>query len=426
MTKPVTFSRRALTGAAGIIIGLGAVGSAQAQIEEIVVSARRVEENVLDVPIAVSPFSQETINKLNLRSTDDIALFTPGFSFTPAFGRQPGSDRPTIRGISTILNGIGNASAVAYFVDGVYLGGSPQSTELANLERVEVLRGPQAAQFGRGTYVGAINYVTRKPTEDFEAVVDLSGGSDNFFNGTASASGPITDTLGYFVAAGFDTIDGQYKNTAVENDNIGGERTSSVTAKLLWAPTENFDATLRVGYQKTDDQHFAAVLQGRELNNVAERTAEAPRARGYYQGTAVYNVDDIALNTDILRGAAGFSGTQLERQIFSLTLNWDLTDDIQLSSITGYIDDDVETAFDQSYAAYTPLPFSPGLAGLFNQWDQEEQTDFSQELRAQFTGLDNWRFVIGGYYYKGTADEIFSKGIGGPPFTGVVTESGGE
>ncbi len=422
MTKPITRSRRALVSAAGLIIGLGAVGSAQAQLEEIVVSARRVDENVLDVPIAVSPFSQETIRQLNLRSTDDIALFTPGFSFTPAFGRQPGSDRPTIRGISTILNGVANASAVGYFIDGVYLGGSPQSTELANLERVEILRGPQAAQFGRGTYVGAINYVTRRPTEDFEAIVDLSGGSDNFFNGTASISGPITDSLSYFLSGGYDTIDGQYVNQAVDGSTIGGESTISVTGKLLWEVTDSLEAILRVGYQETDDELPAIYLQGRELNNTAARTAEAPRARGYYQGTAVADANGLRANTNQLQGAAGFAGSQLERQIYSLTLNFEPSEDWLFTSITGYIEDEVQTAFDVSYAGYTPLPFSPSAAGLFNQWDLDEQTDFSQELRGQFTGIEGWRFVLGGYYYKGTNDEIFSRGIGGPgAFSGVVS-----
>jgi outer membrane receptor protein involved in Fe transport len=421
MTTPVSVSRQALVAAAGIIIGLGAVGSAQAQIEEIVVSARRVEENVLEVPIAVSPFSQERIRQLNLQNVDDVALFTPGFSFTSAFGRQPGSDRPAIRGITTILGGIANANAVGYFIDGVYVGGSPQATELANLERIEILRGPQAAQFGRGTYAGAINYVTRKPSDEFEAIVDLQGGSDNIFIGTGSISGPITDGLAYFLSAGYDTIDGQFTNNR-DGSDIGGQETTSVTGKLLWEPSDMVDATLRIGYQKTDDDHFAMYLQGREENNTAFRNANSPRSREYYQGTAIIDKGGVNLNTDILQGAAGFSGVQYDRKIFSLTLNVNPNDDWLFSSITGYIEDDIEQALDVSYGGYTFLPFSPAFAGLFNQWDKDEQTDFSQELRGVFTGLEGWRFMFGGYYYKGTNDEIFSRGVGGPgPFQGIVT-----
>ena len=152
------------------------------ELEEIIVTARKVEESLMEVPIAVSPFSALKIQELTLKSTDDIALFTPGLSFTKAFGGQPGSDRPAVRGIATVQNGIANASSISYFIDGVYLGGSPQSTELFNLERVEVLKGPQAAQFGRGTYLGAINYVTKRPGEELGGEVELSAGEDGYFD----------------------------------------------------------------------------------------------------------------------------------------------------------------------------------------------------------------------------------------------------
>jgi outer membrane receptor protein involved in Fe transport len=103
---------------------------AMAAPEEIFVTARKYEENIQEIPIAVSAFSSQNIEDLNLKSIDEIAKFTPGFSFTSAFGRQPGSDRPAVRGVTTIQNGVANATAVGYFVDGVYLSGSPQSTGL--------------------------------------------------------------------------------------------------------------------------------------------------------------------------------------------------------------------------------------------------------------------------------------------------------
>lgn len=90
--------------------------------DEMTVTARRVEENLQDVPIAVSSFSQNLIQERNMFSLDDLALYTPSLSFSSAFGRQPGSDRATMRGITTILNGAGNASAIATFVDGVFIG----------------------------------------------------------------------------------------------------------------------------------------------------------------------------------------------------------------------------------------------------------------------------------------------------------------
>ena len=122
--KPIDYFNKPL-------LGLTAVGMtllaqpALAIPEEIVVTARKFEENIQEIPIAVSAFTAQNIEQLNLKSIDDIAKFTPGLSFTSAFGRQPGSDRPSLRGITTVVNGVANSSAVGYFVDGVYLSGSP-------------------------------------------------------------------------------------------------------------------------------------------------------------------------------------------------------------------------------------------------------------------------------------------------------------
>ena len=407
---------RSIATGIAIVFGLGNTAVAQQVVlEEIIVTARKVEEDILDVPIAVTPFSAEAIRQLGLRNTEDLSLFTPGFSFTPAFGRQGGSDRPSMRGISTIVNGVANATSVAYFVDGVYMGGSPQATELANIERVEILRGPQAAQFGRGTYVGAINYVTRRPGDEVDAEMELTAGQDGLFVASGWASGPITDTLGAFAAVSYDTFDGQYTNNR-DNSDVGGEQATSVTGKLYWTPNERFDATLKLSYLETDDDHFAVYLQGREFNNVAFRNANSPRSREYYLGEAIPNKNEVNLLTDALlradRGA--LQGVKLERSIFSLTLNWEVVEDLTLTSVTGYIDDTEQTGFDASYAGYSPF-FAPSA---FLQIDKDEQSDLSQELRLLWTGLEGLTISLGGYYYEGERNEIYSYGVN--PTTGVT------
>jgi len=396
---------------AGVSLPLLA-GAADYLMDDITVTARKTEESVQDIPISVSPFTASKIRDLDLKSTDDIALFTPGLSFTSAFGRQPGSDRPSMRGISTVVNGFANASAVAYFIDGVFLGGSPQSTELNNVERVEVLRGPQAAQFGRGTYVGAINYVTRKAGDSMEGGVEVSAGEDSLFEASAWASGPLSDTVGFYVAAGFDEFDGQYDNNLAAplgGGKIGGEETKDVTAKLFLNPTDNLDVTLKVGYQETDDEHFAIYLQPRDLNNCCFRSASAPRAREYYAGEVVPDRDNLELVTGLLDSAdrGEGSGTELERFIASLTVNWRINDDFELSSLTGFIDDEINTGFDVSYAGYDPIPFG-SASGLFWQIDEDEQQDFSQELRLTNTSFEDWTFTGGLYYYEGEDEEIAS------------------
>ena len=255
---------------------MASVGSTD---EEMIVTARKKEELLIETPIAVSAFSTSTINDLGLDRIDDIARHTPGFSFNTGIGRQPTSDRPMIRGLTTVRNGIANASAATVFIDGVYIGGSSQSTELYNLERVEVLRGPQAALYGRNTYAGVINYVTRGPSDEFTGEVRMTGAEHDTAGVTGWFSGPlIDDTLGFVIAAGHRQYGGEYRNIR-DGSSVGGEESNDITAKLRWTPTDSLDITLKTGLQSTDDEHFAAFLQGRELNNCCFRSAEAPRAR---------------------------------------------------------------------------------------------------------------------------------------------------
>ena len=133
-------------------------------LEEIVVTARKVEESLLDVPISITAVTAAQIEASGIDDVADLALQTPGFSYRQGFGRTgsgqgEATSRPSIRGMSSILG----AANAAFFVDGVYVSGNVSSYQLDNLQRVEVIRGPQSALFGRQTFAGAINFVTREP-----------------------------------------------------------------------------------------------------------------------------------------------------------------------------------------------------------------------------------------------------------------------
>jgi outer membrane receptor protein involved in Fe transport len=402
-----------------LVAAIAAIASPPAAaVDEILVTARRVEENIQDVPLAVSAFTAEQIQQLNLRTIDELARFTPGFSFNSAFGRQPGSDRPTIRGITTIQNGIGNASSAAYFIDGIYLGGSPQSTELTNLERFEVVKGPQAAQFGRGTFAGAINYVTRKPSLDgVEGGAQLTGAEFGTFEGSAWVSAPIVeDRLGFYLSAGYNESEGAFDNQRPGTDGkLGGTEDINLTAKLLFAPVEGLEITLKGGIQQTDDDHFAIYLQPRGLNNDFFRGAPgsgvAPRAREYYVGEAVPDWDNMNIATDILE-AGGLSGTELDRAIGTLSVVYtDPTTNLTFSSLTGYVDDSIKTGFDVSYAAYEPLFSVPGQQGTFFQLDKDESEVFTQEFRITTDQAKRLRGTGGVYLFRQEDSEIFQDAV---------------
>jgi len=404
----------------GLIIGAAAPVMAATGMgpldDEMIVTARKKEELLIETPIAISAFSANTINNLGFDRIDDIARHTPGFSFNTGLGRQPTSDRPMIRGLTTVRNGIANASSATVFIDGVYVGGSSQSTELYNLERVEVLRGPQAALYGRNTYAGVINYVTRGPTDEFAGEIRMTGAEHDTAGLTGWVSGPlIKDRLGFVIAAGYRQYGGEYHNIR-DGDLIGGEESSDITTKLRWTPTDSLDITLKAGLQKTDDEHFAAFLQGRELNNCCFRSAEAPRAREYYVGD-VQKTGDVNLYTDLLN-AAGGAGSELDRQLASLNIDWDFNNGYTLTSLTGYVDDEVRRGIDTSYAAYdvfpTVIPIPGGeidMRGSFTKVDWLEQTDFSQELRLRSPDDRAVRWTTGVYYYNGDASTVASNEV---------------
>jgi len=374
--------------------------------EEMVITARKKEELQIETPISVSAFSATTIEDLGFDRIDDIARHTPGFAFDTGLGRQPASDRPMIRGLTTIRNGIANAAAATVFIDGIYVGGSSQSTELYNLERVEVLRGPQAALYGRNTYAGVINYVTRGPTDEFAGEARMTGAEHDTVRVTGRFSGPlIDDRLGFFVAAGHRQYGGEYRNIR-DGSSIGGEQSDDVTAKLLWTPTEALSITIKAGLQKTDDEHFAAFLQGRERNNCCFRSVDAPRAREYFVGEAQKH-GDVNLYTDLLKTAGG-AGSELDRKLMSLSLDWNFLDGYTFTSVTGYVDDELQRGIDGSYAAYDPLPFSPGA---FTKVDWIEQSDLSQELRLRSPESRKVRWTTGLYYYRGKASLVESNRV---------------
>ena len=421
-----------------VIVAPRPVIAQEGALEEIIVTARKREESVQDIPIAVSAFTADDIRELGLQSVDDLALYTPGFSFQSGFGRSPSQDRPAVRGQTTIINGIAGVKAVSTFVDGMYVGGNVSAVDLANIERVEIIKGPQSAQYGRGTYAGAINYVTRRPTDEFEAEVSVTGAQHETSRLTAWASGPlVADRAYYRISAGFDSYGGEHVNT-VTGDEVDDQQTTNFAAKLFLTPSENFEATFALAYQEVDDGHPALALQGREYNNCCFRGPQSnspdisgvtgPRAREYYIGEAQRNLP-VALLTEELDSAGG-AGNRLDRLSMSLIMHYDLNNDWRLSSLTGNIDDEADAFLDGTYAGYDfgvawvngyPPFLRPslgplfcltiGFCGNFQRMLRYEQTDFSQELRLSSPADRAFRATIGLYYYKGKRHELMDSKV---------------
>ncbi len=370
-------------------------------LPEIIVTARRIEEPLGSVPVAVTAFDADRIGSLGATSLDELARFTPGFSFNSAAGRGPNSNRPTVRGLTQIRNGITNSTVAATFVDGVYLGGSSQSTRLHDLERVEILRGPQSAQWGRATFAGAINYVTRSPGDELAGALTVSSAEHDTQRASGWFGGPLAgEWLRFLISGGIDTYGGEYRNTQ-DGSTVGGEESRDLSLKLVAMPSAGLTATLRVAVQATDDDHFATWLQPRSANNCCFRTPDAPRAREYYVGRAQHS-ETVTLYTDALE-AAGGAGFELDRVLGSLQVAWELPGQWTLSSLSGAVSDEIQRGFDASYAAYDPVFLVQ--PGSFLQRDKLSQRDFSQELRLTSPRDASFRGVAGLYFYRGSLDE---------------------
>lgn len=232
---------------------LGAVGEAAAQqnsaLEEVIVTAERRAQSLQDVPISITSFSEELINEGGIISMEDVALRTPNFKMTAFNITEP---QLFLRGIGNTNDSSGSDPAVAVFVDDVYLGRpSGASTDLYDLERIEVLRGPQGTLYGRNAAGGAINIFTKKPQQEFEAKIGLSAGNYSLGNLRAYINGPISENL-----AGKLTMNIRKRDGYAENINTGqeleDEDTKSVRGQLLFTPTDNVDVLLGFDYADID------------------------------------------------------------------------------------------------------------------------------------------------------------------------------
>ena len=258
-----------------------AAGRQKLTTDEIVVTARKREESLQDVPFSITALSADQLQRVGASDNEDIALLTPNFNTVRQIGRR--LDRPTIRGQSAAA--VGGEPNASYFIDGVAVAGSIATVTLGPIERVEILRGPQSAQFGRATFAGAINYVTRKPTDEFTGEVSAKVGEHETKRFSAWVSGPVVaDTLRFFAAAGYSGYGGEWRNNLQANQApadifenraplvgsppqggdsspLGGTESKDAQLKLLLTPTDRSELTVKFGYTEGRDDHYPQLLQ---------------------------------------------------------------------------------------------------------------------------------------------------------------------
>ncbi len=373
-------------------------------IEEIVVLARKREENVQDVPLSVTAISSTMIEQLNLRNLDDIAKVTAGLQFDPEFNRT--SNRPVIRGQANILGD----SGVSYFIDGVYITGSINDYDINDIERIEVVKGPQSALYGRNTYSGAINIVTQSPGDQFSGRVRASVTDDEAMEFSGTLKGPITDSLSAGITARSYQLDDAFRNS-LDNTPIGLEESTSVSGYAVYEPNDNLRARFRAYYGETRDGQPALFGQPHSENNCFFDNG------AYYVGGGRYfcgTIEPREIQSD-WREQAPDATNENDTFQTSLSIDWNINDRLTLTSITGFnnVDSTFITEADYGPTSFqTPVFARFPVSGLppaftfgyvtgdvidFTFADTDEQEDFSQELRLDYQ-TDRME-ILGGVYY---------------------------
>ena len=218
------------------------------------VTARKRTESVQDIPLSISVFSEEDIAAAGIRDIDDIARLTPGLVFDK--GWIPQDTRPHIRGLPTDRG----RAPVGILVDGIDIssesmltsgGGMLMNLKVMDIERIEVVKGPQSALYGRVAFGGAVNYVSRAPSDEFEADFSADVGQYGQTEARVGVSFPVSETFGLRINAVTAQHDGYYENE-VSGEGIGGSDSTGVSVAAALQPSDTFNLDLRVAYSSDE------------------------------------------------------------------------------------------------------------------------------------------------------------------------------
>lgn len=364
--------------AIGFAVGLGTVlfgvaASAQEAIETVVVTAQKRAQSLQDVPVSVQVLSGEELSAHQITSLQNIEAMSPSITFKGHY--HPGALQITIRGLGTQVSADGGYIQQSVVVN---LDGVPESRAagfwggLVDIDQVEVLRGPQGTLFGKNATAGVLNITTKAPSDTFGAMGQVSIADDSGVSLSGAVTGPLADSVQGRLTVWSSRNSGWGKNYGGGHD-IGYDRSYGVRGKLKFEFGN--DATLLLtgayGSQLTNGQWF--------LGGAVQTGAPGKReAEAIYPVIAGPHNDEVNINTD------PYSRTK--NMAFSATLNWRLSQNVELISISSFNQNKLkyQTDVDQ-----TPLPFVPASLQMFSllynpngpTWDNSRE--FTEELRLQ-------------------------------------------
>ena len=377
-----------LAGTVGLaVLASSAIAQESPVLEEVVVTAEKREASLQDVPIAIAAITGDALEQLAVDDVMDLYVQTPGMSFS----RAGGEAQIYVRGIGTDAFGVTIDPSVAVHMDGVYLG-RPQMglAQFLDIERIEVLKGPQGTLYGRNATGGAINIISRMPTEEFEGYVGAGFGSFSRQEVKGAVSGPVSENWKARLAGRYLKDDGFTDDLQPGGSEEVDDQDMYALRGILGYEADNVDFTLIADYtdfasgnrssKPLDDLSMAIVL------------GALPQAFG-----------------DTRNNLPTFHDWQMSG--LTATLNISLSDSLELTSITGYRDYESDFFFNTDGTEIE----------VTRSYFQYESDQLSEELRLSSTGEGPVDWMIGAYYL--TEDKKGALGLGREthPTLGVVS-----
>ena len=219
-------------------------------IEEVVVTAQRREQSLQDVPLSVQALGAEQLKQNSVKALSDISALTPGLSIA---GSQQGSGAEiSVRGVSTLTVSTGLDASTPTYIDGVFLENPLIFRELTDIERIEVLRGPQGTLFGRNAAAGAINVTTVAPTEELEGSIELGYGSNDLYTLRGIVNVPLSDSVRSRTSVAVRNRDGYIDSTNGGNDFYEQDH-FAIRTRLAWDISDSVSADFSADHYKQND-----------------------------------------------------------------------------------------------------------------------------------------------------------------------------
>ena len=367
-------------------------------IEEIVVTAQKRSQSVQDVPIAVNAIDADTIEALGIDEFTDLAQVSPSLTFST--GTQLTNSGVSLRGIGTNVFSTNIEPSVLVVVDDVALVRQEMAfSGLLDIERIEVLRGPQSTLFGKSSSAGVINIVTRNPGDEFSATLKIGVTDDDEVKFSATAGGPISDNAGVIVTAFTKEREGHIYNLTDESW-LNGYESSGARGKLVWDITDRLSTTFIADYSESEVNCCSSTF--RLVDPAAMFLGLIPQA-------AVLGGLDVGPEN---RQTRLDDPTMTNSQEWGTSLKFDYAlGESTLTSITAYKNWDYDFTTDVDGTDFDILAAFTGgaLSGGIVQGGPFELKSVSQEFRLTSPSSDRFEYIVGLYYADVSYDREFAR-----------------